>query len=163
VFSLKLSENFFRSFSFTALDSRAIVRCRSDILSFSAAENCLNESRSWCSTFAVALLGFACFGVGLSTVGLKVSLGLWTWSAAGLVGGAGLPSDLEATSLEVSGLADAEVSGLGAASVFAVSAAAGFSVEGLAARCAALAAVEPGRASCAEMIAGSIGAPSAFA
>jgi hypothetical protein len=162
VLSLKFRENFFRSFSLTAFDSRAIDRCRSDIRNFSAAENCLKESRRSCSTFAVALLGLPCFWVGIAAVGLKELLGFCTWSVAGLLGAAGLASVLGAVSLGASGLEDAGVSGLGAASVFAVSGSTGFSAGGLAVR-DAFAAVEPGRASCADIMAGSTGGPSALA
>lgn len=78
VLSLKFCENFFRSFSLTAFDSRAIDRCRSDIRSFSAAENCLNESRSSCSTLAVALSGLPDFRAAALAPGFKALLGFCT-------------------------------------------------------------------------------------
>jgi hypothetical protein len=58
-----------------------------------------------------------------------------------------------------SAFAGAGAAGFEATSGFTGSGLAPFSTDGLAVRCAVLAAAESGRASCAEMIAGSTGAP----
>jgi hypothetical protein len=157
---LKFWENFFKSLSLTALDSRARDLCRSERRSFSAAENCLKESRRSCSTFAVALSGLPGLRGGMPpTVGLKAALGLGTCSAAGLPSGAALPSALGWPSLLSSGLEGRVVSGFdAAASALRGSGVARFSVDGLTERGATLVA-DPGRASCEEMMAGSTGAP----
>jgi hypothetical protein len=155
VLSLKFCENFLRSLSLTALDSRAKDLWRSDIRSFSAAENCLKESKRSCSTFAVALSGLPGFLAGIpATVGLKVVLGFGVCSAVGLARGAavGATAALAGTSLGVSTL----VGGATCAALVG-SGVTRFS-GGLVPRCANLAA-ESGRASCEEMIAGSTGAP----
>jgi hypothetical protein len=158
VLSLKFCENFLRSLSFTALDSRCKDLWRSDMRSFSAAENCLKESKRSCSTFAVALSGLPGFLAGIPPiVGLKVVLGFGVCSAAGLASGAAVGAAAAAAALAGTSLGVSTLVGGATCATLVGSGVTSFS-DGLVPRCATLAA-ESGRASCEEMIAGSTGAP----
>lgn len=161
VLSLKLRANFLRSFNFTALFSRAMFLCLSDMRNFSAAENALKLSRRSCSTLVVASCGFAALRGGMAAIaGLAVALDFCACCGAGaaaavvvVAAGAGFVSVWEAAaSLGASGWEGA-VAGAGAG------AAAGLSVAGGGVCCAAFAAAESGRAMVDDKMAGSTGAP----
>ena len=103
VLNLKLSANFLRSLSFTALFSRANCLWRSEMRNFSAAENCLNESRRSCSTFVVASCGRPAFLGGMAaTPDLIILVGFCNCSVIALCASVGFDGALEA-SLTASG------------------------------------------------------------
>lgn len=153
VLSLKLRANFLRSFSFTALFSRAIVLCRSDKRSFSDAENALNESSRSCSTLVVASCGFATLRGGMAAI-VTLDVGFFCdCSGAGSTTAAGLASAEAVASFGAAGC-EGTVAGADGTGVDAL----GVSAAGLAVRCATFAAAESGRAIVDDNIAGSIGA-----
>jgi len=149
VLSLKLSANFLRSLSFTALFSRAKALWRSEIRNFSAAENCLKESSRSCSTLVVASCGRPAFLGGMAaTPDLIVLLGFCSCSAIALCASTGFDAGLGASLLD-----SCVLLGSGAA-------AAGAGAAGLATRCVDC---EAGRATEDEIMAGSTGAPGTVA